>query len=831
MESTSPQVKSFITFAYEYQQRPTEKNLTQLQRQIQILSVISDLSVFEPSCMEALEFYVCLERLLINAEHKSSLMWKILTLLLHISHSEKVRVALRDDIQLMPILTELLIAVHHLKDKNLKVLQLMQEISYGIEIDRFEAWLMRLLPHLVSMAVEGSMTDESLYLDIAIIVNVCRKSVPATSCLRNTHDHKALVKMMVDFKSADAQLRLISMELMLLLNLDFKKHHKILLPDAVDTLLDAAQDGLIRQSSQLLRLSVDVIKDVSSEACLQEVLRSYENYPDRIQALLGHLNSETSPSLANILFQLFNHIITLELPQLSPLLHDTFQKALTWINNRICGVSAITLVQSILSVGGQSFVSPHVDDLLTHIKDVLQIEDTDFDAEKDIGIVAALLCLLETLCSLDPTMHFKLSMMLSPSIFSTLLQALLNSSSPNQSTISESSPTQEDTVLKLKIGGFASTSNLKSEVVVRILTMVKMLGAQKAEFVLEYSQMINSKAVMEHIIRCDRSTKPEVVVRVATLLSEGTVPNESIHILIEAKQDANRLLELEATSQEKNSFGRSYLTHSPTNPETDERIEKIITTLRKSTEHGEDEGGAVSAVMDLYEYKIAARFYTEKMLQNALEAADTRIRQTNIALMQARAESCRVQSLLKMWEERVHEERKGKENWQNKVKIIENDSKQMREKLVKEKTAISRQVAELRKDLNSLNNDLQGKEEEIKKLNKALADANAEVRNQNKIIKEEQDNGKKVREQVQKLEDDQRKRKREFEDLTKESQKLEKQQVQLKKENSEQELLIRSHEQSLTEKEAQIEEMTKNYMALKRIQDMIHNMSAATPKV
>lgn len=44
--------------------------------------------------------------------------------------------------------------------------------------------------------------------------------------------------------------------------------------------------------------------------------------------------------------------------------------------------------------------------------------------------------------------------------------------------------------------------------------------------------------------------------------------------------------------------------------------------------------------------------------------------------------------------------------------------------------------------------------------------------------------------------------------------------------NSELELIISSHEKTLIEKESQLEEMTRKFRELKRIQDMIHNISA-----
>lgn len=62
---------------------------------LQILSMVNDLHIFEPTSVETLEFYVCLEQFLKPADNRSGVSWKVISLLSHISHSPTVRVALR----------------------------------------------------------------------------------------------------------------------------------------------------------------------------------------------------------------------------------------------------------------------------------------------------------------------------------------------------------------------------------------------------------------------------------------------------------------------------------------------------------------------------------------------------------------------------------------------------------------------------------------------------------------------------------------------------------------------------------------------------------------
>ena len=57
--------------------------------------MVEDLSIFEPTCMETLEFYHCLDQLLSRPEAMQSLAWKAVVLITHMTESKPVLLALR----------------------------------------------------------------------------------------------------------------------------------------------------------------------------------------------------------------------------------------------------------------------------------------------------------------------------------------------------------------------------------------------------------------------------------------------------------------------------------------------------------------------------------------------------------------------------------------------------------------------------------------------------------------------------------------------------------------------------------------------------------------
>lgn len=97
MDSPNQQVRDCTSVAYDYLQNKSDKNLVALQKQLQSLSLVTDLEIFEPSSSETLELYLCLEKFLTPATARSTVAGKVLALLAHISECSTIRAALRWD--------------------------------------------------------------------------------------------------------------------------------------------------------------------------------------------------------------------------------------------------------------------------------------------------------------------------------------------------------------------------------------------------------------------------------------------------------------------------------------------------------------------------------------------------------------------------------------------------------------------------------------------------------------------------------------------------------------------------------------------------------------
>ena len=95
MDNPNHQVKECTTAAYDYLLNKSDKNSVVLQKQLQSVSLINDLEIFDSSSSETLELYLSLEKFLTPTEARSTIAGKVLALFAHISESCTIRAALR----------------------------------------------------------------------------------------------------------------------------------------------------------------------------------------------------------------------------------------------------------------------------------------------------------------------------------------------------------------------------------------------------------------------------------------------------------------------------------------------------------------------------------------------------------------------------------------------------------------------------------------------------------------------------------------------------------------------------------------------------------------
>jgi len=81
-------------------------------------------------------------------------------------------------------------------EKRIRVLKLLQELTYGIKISWQEVYLSYLISTLTQWVVQ-SKEEEIIALSLGVLVNLCYKNLPAVYTLMRTIDTKAFIRTLL----------------------------------------------------------------------------------------------------------------------------------------------------------------------------------------------------------------------------------------------------------------------------------------------------------------------------------------------------------------------------------------------------------------------------------------------------------------------------------------------------------------------------------------------------------------------------------------------------------------------------------------------------------
>lgn len=864
MAGTSPQIKAFIQSSYDYRSRRNDKNLASLQRQIQILSVVKNLQIFEPTCMETLEFYITLEALLTDSNEKSQLSWKIIALLSHISQSSSIRKALREEIQLVPVLSDYFMSNKLSADKTLKLIQLIQEISYNIKIERIESWVTDLIPYLVSIFLEASASDELIVPVLSTFANLCRANPPVFNYLRDVGSNRKLMEKCINLQTAGSHLQLLSSEVLLYLDMGIDKMDPAHINSVMDVIFVSVKEGVNENNLALLCLTKDIFRHLLLCPRIEERIRSYKKYGEQITFLINKLEN-ASEKTVEVLLSFLKLGIEMDHSDIRSSYKNMFIKSMEWIENELCGVEALQLLQALVIATNETVGTKHMDAFTSLIQGCLVFDDAPTLSWKQIDHLVATLNLIETICQKDAALSVKLTLVLNPEHFKKLLRQVMATQassqgirvellSPTETVDSNFSFCPANTTMPAYVappGGLQNKENV-ADAIVHILTVIRLFGTHKAEFMIEYQQVLSNQEILEYLVQCQRSTDSEIVRRALQVLTN--VPSTNLDALVLSMTNSNRSPDLQSQAGQlsgnrlnaslgfntscssmngsMSSYGSIYASPFgmvPVQPFPDtslENVDKMIARLKGTRENVEIKDTGVVDVIEMYEYRMASMTHMELTLRQTLKASDAQNRQTYHSLLQARTQSERLRSLLQLWESRLQAAKNDKTELQETVDEIKVDSRNQREKMMKQYTSLDRENQTSQKEIVNLRNELQKYTEDMKNMKRQLNNSQNENKLIQKQIQELQKKYQDLQGEKEKVEEQMRKRNKETEEADKDKRTLERNLAEAKKEITNLEQVIANNDCTLIEKDKELEEANKRNQDLKRIHDLIHNISA-----
>ncbi|KAK8396026.1 hypothetical protein O3P69_005244 [Scylla paramamosain] len=849
MIASSQQIKDCTTAAYDYLKSRSDKNSVALQKQLQSLSLASNLEMFEPSSSETLELYMCLEKFLTQAEAKSTMVGKVLTLLTHISESCTIRDALRDNMKVIPVLSNFLVESKLSKDNHLKTLNLLSITSYKIKIAYLEGWIMELVPFLTATVTKGIVGDESLLVALQILANLCRSNPQVVEYLRHLPNNKMLLTTLSRMKNATMYIRLLVLEVV------FFVHPKLSEAifsnnEIVDMIFTVAIDGFEENRVTWLQLAADVFEELAVVTSLEPIFREYQNYGTHLQLLVNRMTRDSPELLAEALMNFMCCLVKFNHQDIKSLHEDIFINVTKWINCHGCGQTAMQVVRELLAMAGaNTLASASMDTFVEAIKmSLTSREDSDM-TPTELQHIIIILGLVDHISTSNEAVQLKLAWKLEPSLFSNLLKRTLmlhshclNDGQDDVASSGRSSPESSgyDSISSSKHGmasclaeGFNSRCDLKmtlrktvSKAVILILAVMKGLGAIKSEHLAEYRKMMGLPVVMSHLMWGGQSGLTEYVTRAWSIISDGSLSKECLEALVAATEESPSGIDSVSGSPTRMLSSHSHMASAALPVDFEEKVETLIARLGGTVRKMEVKDCPLTDVMNLYEYKLASLVHSEESLRKALIKADIQNRQTSLLHLRTNIQNDHLRGLLAKWESGMQKIRAEKAELQTTIKEIEESSRQFKNNFINEKDILERKVKDLKKELIAMEGSFRATEEKNAKLQHQLSNKVEEIKKQQNIIQKEQEKGSKLSKQVQKLEEEMKQSGRSLEALKKEIESLENIKLQLNKENGDLEMLVKNKDEALAAKEEELEEALIKVNKMLEIQNMIHDISS-----
>ncbi|KDR18672.1 uncharacterized protein LOC110830635 [Zootermopsis nevadensis] len=824
-------MKAFIGSALEYSRHHTEKTSSSLQRHLQILGVTSDMSVFDPGNGVAAEFYVSLHELMSALEPKSGLLWCAIGVLQHACHNPVARRALVHTYRFVPILSRLLDS-NLIQEKRTRVLQLLQELTYGVKISWQEAHLPRLISTLTSWIV--SAEKDVINLSLGVLVNLCYKNFPAVYTLMRSVDSKQFLRTILKLQNDDVNTRVQVCKLIIIL-----EHVSGEIPDTdilnfVNVAFSTVTDAFKSHNIFLLRHMVDFFKDVQENPHFRSVLLTYDSFPTDTEQLLQLLHNDAAEAeCVGIFLEFLNCLVTLQVTGFNRLYPRLVTVAMQWTHTVLACTQSLSLICSVsanVRHGCEDEVQQHVTAqleqgllVLLHVLDVEDEENSCMNSET-CNQVTAMFRLLQEM-SKTPSLRQKILLSLKQQVIQRVLQPLFSVESQDRK---HSFPSEVTSLY------------------VHAVDLISDLAPHDGQWLKLYSDVLQHKQVQMVLAIALYMGEEDIKRRVLMLTGTVGFPAECVSLLAKSLSDLEPLVLASSTSgmgkadaNVENVCGSRQHEMMPLLSLVQEgRLDNFIAKLEEALERSEIRDISTSAVMELYEYKLAAIGHSERALQASLEAANSHSTHLNHRLAQMSAEASRLRQLLYHNQQCLEGLQEEKQAFVCRMEAAQVVAEQEHKKHVTEMKAKQRLLCELSAAIEELKTTVATKEEELSLTKQRLDAMNRqieEVQSQLTLVeqkyKDQQSKNSELTRTLSKLEERIAKRDRIIEEIGQKKENMQKTIQNLEMELTNYRMLCKAQEKNIMEKEAEISTTQQQLGELQRIREAIFAISGGKKKM
>uniref|UniRef100_A0A1B6KG02 CIP2A N-terminal domain-containing protein n=1 Tax=Graphocephala atropunctata TaxID=36148 RepID=A0A1B6KG02_9HEMI len=624
-------MQELITSASEWEK---QKNYEPLIKNLKELSATDDVSVFDTGKLETAELYILLHELLSCHPAESEVMAAVVGVVQVAVRNPSACQALAHTYHLLYPLTALLGGQLPV-DRQLAILRIIQELSYEVEIHWQEAQLSKLIRILLDI-ISGD-DSELIPVALGVLVNLCHKNKPVVYTLVNCVDIKAFIRKVLNLKREHVETSVQVCKLVMVLdNLSGS------VPDA--QILSFVQVSFLRVHKafnsgnvSLMRHIVSFFRHAKRSDHGRKVLLTYPTYPEDTKNLINILMAKEVPNNWQCVQQLVDflqQLVDLELPTIVPLMSRMVACVLPWVKVEGVAPGALELISAVLQQCRKSddsvyrAVCSSIEKNLQMLVDMLH-SGCRVDAVTNEGRLSltSLLHLFREVTA-DPHLAGSLATNVDKEELKKLLLPLMTLSTHDGIHLFQQSVTT---------------------LYVEVLSFVSELSLDDKEWLFLYSDLLHKKQILQALAVALFSGPYQVKKQILFLAGTPSFSKDCLMMLSRCLTDLNQLFQFplattNPSSEKDTSFSQPQLDFSSSFTRTQkEGLDSLIEKLNDLYKKNKIEN---SAVVELYQYKLADTRRAERALQASLAAADHHHTQLSHRVAHLTAETTRLHQLL-----------------------------------------------------------------------------------------------------------------------------------------------------------------------------------------
>nr|XP_032524040.1 uncharacterized protein LOC116775280 [Danaus plexippus plexippus]XP_032524041.1 uncharacterized protein LOC116775280 [Danaus plexippus plexippus] len=790
-------LKAFVNAAREFEATHSESAINMMTRYLGLIASSCDLTIFSPGRSEVCAFFSSLWRVMCDARGPH---WAGVAVLARAAIESSTRHALTHTYKFMPILSRLL-SDNISNDKKIKLLSVMQDISYGIKISWQESYLTGLMKQLTDWITQPMTEPQQRAIghkSLTVLVNVCYGNLPAIYALMRTVDTKEFVLHLISLKDG-AYGGVEVCRLLLCLSSATRGAASTRQPDVHSYLcctMRTFSKAIVEKDSTQLLHAYTFINDLCSDSGLRNYVLTYTKFNNSLLDSLNNIEGlcKTSPDdmgesenctncLCNVL-KFLTVLVNLDIYSLR-----SFHSQLVCLcmkSSRICLPESLELFAAIVSVYKDEGALPR--ELITVINDGLPALLVPPALEPGKAGLQWLQ-VVGVLCEMSETQE-RVLQEVTPDAFEDTLYSVLQYTSQNGPVGNE---TAQQCVVVACRGGLC-------------------LAPLHTHWEAAFNRMLAHHQVRKLLSAGLTSGSGPRRRQILQLIKHHYFPSEHMNQIFGDNLQNVSDISVESVSprEELDSVWSDRLT-----PAQERAIDELINIMRESLVSGKINDIATSSVMELYGYKMTCleqRLHSHSL---ALQGATEHMASLQHALALLQATNTSQQDVLYTTQMQNEKHKKVIEDLHKQLEDAETTVRGYRAKLAAERLDKENQKEHLQKELRAqivtIENEMKVRERELEE---RLKQQEADNRTLQKKLEQQSNKNNELAGVLIKFEERVKQRDKKLEEAAAAD-------TALRKEIEQKENTIKQLEKTVVERENRLFQVTSQLEEMKRVQEMV----------